>query len=82
MANENWYALCLSILKNHDPDQAMSIIETGVKLPTSTIQNPERTKLMHEMRKEGHTWKQVGDYFGVSPDNAYRKVQRYLKGAT
>ena len=78
---DGWYALCLSILKNYNPDTSMAIIETG-KLNKNRAGNfgcdsiPED---MIRMREEGLSWTEIGRAYGIRSDNAYRRVQRYIK---
>ena len=76
---DGWYALALSILKNYNPDTSLSIIETGHRKAKGTPKDEQVPVDMILMREEGQTWAQIGKSFGLSPDNAYRRVQRYNK---
>ena len=76
---DGWYALCLSILKNYNPDTSMAVIETGRFKKKNSVGDDSIPYEMIRMREEGHTWASIGKTFNVSPDNAYRRVQRYNK---
>lgn len=79
--NDNWCALCISILKNVTPEMAFELLDNvGTKKPmkykkykTITIDDvADMVKL-----KETNTYKQIAEMYGMSFGTAYSKIQNY-----
>jgi hypothetical protein len=74
--NENFCALVISILKNCTPEQAFKCLDTGSTYVTkgeALLDAPE----MIEQKKQGFTYNQIGEMFGVSGHVVFRRIKRY-----
>ena len=85
---DNYYALCICVLTERIPEEAfidMNLV-SGKKTrrsPSALIselsdQAPDDVREMLRLRKT-HTWKQIGDMYGISDQAAYQRVNRCAK---
>lgn len=77
--NENWCALCVSILKNVTPEQAFQYLEEE---PRNIKYNSTLTELdildMIELKKEC-TYVELGQMYGISANAVFRRIKRYYE---
>jgi len=73
--DENWYVLCLAIIKSMTVEQAFSIWE-GVKW--NHTYTSEDVEDMTKMR-ETMTYKEIGEIYGISESATYKRINRYKK---
>jgi hypothetical protein len=77
--DENWSALCISILKNIPPEQAFLLLEGNVQKkrklnPTITDEDIED---MIRLR-ESHTYREIGEMYGLEYHAVFKRIKRYL----
>ena len=76
----NYYALAMSILANCTPDHAMLEFQlTQNKPTTASFDDDQQTETMLQMRKEGITYRAIGEWAGISDQATYQRIARYLK---
>jgi len=78
---ENWYALCIAILTEKTPDEALQVY--GI-IRNERIENNQRIyctdnllKEMYQMKLEGYTNKQIGERFSLGAEAVRLKIYRY-----
>lgn len=86
---DNYYALCICILTEKIPEEAF--VDIGLA-PKKGIRGSFLAQVNHLMDqapddiqgiirlRQTHTWKQIGEIYGISSQAAYQRVKRYAKG--
>lgn len=85
-----YYALMLCILTNNTPEMAFKKLSGNLICITDTyeaghtpVHHGEITENDVEMMaymKLSMTYKQIGEYFGISDQAVYQRIKRYKKG--
>lgn len=70
--NENWYALCVAIVKNVLPEQAFVLLE-GQSV-YKTIWGKSNTTDMLRMRQQGMTYNAIGEIYGISGSAVCKRI--------
>lgn len=70
----NYYALCVCVLSGKIPEEAFRVM--GLVSVKRKFEEPDVADLLKF--KEGHTWKQVGELYGIGADAVRRRVMRSL----
>lgn len=75
---ENWYALCISILSNLEPDQAFELFYANKqrKQRQSNSLTDADTQEMIRLR-ETKTYKEIGEIFGITDKVVYARIKRF-----
>lgn len=86
---DNYYALCICILTEKISEEAFVDIGLASKKGIRgrflaqanhlMDQAPDDIQAMIRLRQT-HTWKQIGEIYGISDQAAYQRVKRYAKG--
>jgi len=71
----NYYALCACVLSERIPEEAFRVM--GLLSVKRKFEEPDVDDLL--WFKKDHTWKQVGERYGVSGDAIRRRVVRLLE---
>jgi hypothetical protein len=84
----NYYALCVCVLSERIPEEAfidMGLVSerkarraSHARVNDLSDETPECVKEMMMLRKT-HTWKQIGEIYGISDQAAYQRAKRYSK---
>ena len=74
----NYYALAMSILANCTPDHAMLEFQLTANRPTTaSFEDDRQTTTMIQMRKEGITYRAIGEWAGISDQATYKRIARW-----
>ncbi|WP_088187574.1 hypothetical protein [Desulfosporosinus sp. FKA] len=76
MNQENYYALALSIIGGYLPETSFAKLASPHPDLVKRIILPEDLTLMKRYRKQGLTYKQIGDIFGLGMDVVYARIKR------
>jgi hypothetical protein len=77
--NDNWAALCVSIVKGVSPEVAFLLLNNpGIKNYGYAFTD-EDTKDMVEFKKQGLTYKEIADIYGLNKDMIFRRIKRFNK---
>ena len=74
----NYYALAMSILANCTPDHAMLEFQLkAIRQTTASFDDDQQTETMLQMRKEGITYRAIGEWAGISDQATYQRIARW-----
>ncbi len=76
LTSENYYALYLSIVSYLTPEQAFALLETGVK---KRLLGEQDTIDMKKMRRQGWTFKDIAEAYGIKDSTVYKRLKNYDK---
>ena len=77
--NNNWAALCVSILKGVLPEVAFSILNNPDIKDYGKAFTDEDTRDMVELKKQGLTYKEIADIYGLNKGVIFRRIKRLNK---
>ncbi len=74
--NENWYILCIAIIKSMTVEQAFDFWE-GVR--TRWTYSEEDNANMRKMRASKMSYKEIGEVYGISAGAVHKRIHGYYK---
>jgi len=74
---DNFYALCLSILKTYTPEQSFNYIYTGKKGRSLTSKDIDN--MIHLKQTQDLSYNEIGKMYGVSGSTVFRHIQTQVK---
>lgn len=74
---ENYYALLICILKPVTIEQGFGLLEGHVSDRYNLAITGEDIEDMIRMKQQGMTHREIGSYYGISEEAAYRRIKRY-----
>lgn len=76
----NYVALAVSILNNCTPERAFDLLEdyerATAKGSVRTDITPDDIEDMHKLRAQGYKYREIGEMYGLSFEEAYYKMKR------
>lgn len=76
---ETYYALLIAILTPCTPEQAFGLMESGEKKHVDSWIRTEMLKEMIRLKKQGLTYQQIGDIYGLGKDDVFKRIKRANK---
>lgn len=76
---EGWAALAISILLYVSAEEAFRLLSDGRRAGSNKY-GPEDIERMHEMKKAGLTWDQIGAVYNTSASAACKAYKRLVGG--
>ncbi|MDF2608898.1 MAG: hypothetical protein K0R92_372 [Lachnospiraceae bacterium] len=74
---ENYYALLICILKPVTIEQGFDLLEGHISNRYNLAITGEDIEDMIRMKQQGMTYREIGSYYGISEEAAYRRIKRY-----
>lgn len=78
MNSENLYVLYIAIEKKLSVEKAFELYETGMVAKKKISKNDVED--MHQLKKNGLTYREIGEIYAVNEDTIYRRLRKYKKG--
>lgn len=77
---ENWYVFLICILKPVTVEKAFDLFEGISPKIINTAVTPDDVEDMIRLKREGLTYRELGDMYGMSKDAVHKRIQRRLYG--
>ncbi|OOM74557.1 hypothetical protein CLPUN_37980 [Clostridium puniceum] len=81
--NDNWYALCISILTNNSSEDALGLMNLRPdKLPKKNLNLTKEQALNLKYLRQTMSWNELGKEFGINGEALRMQVYNALKKTT
>jgi DNA invertase Pin-like site-specific DNA recombinase len=74
---ENYYALLICILKPVTIEQGFDLLDGRITHRNNMAITSEDIEDMIRMKQQGMTHREIGSFYGISEEAAYRRIKRY-----
>ncbi|NLU09415.1 MAG: helix-turn-helix domain-containing protein [Tepidanaerobacter acetatoxydans] len=73
---ENYIACIMCILTDWTPEQCFGYLEMCDKRKSTNITECDVLNMVH-LKQKGHTYKEIGDLYGLSPGATRNRIMRF-----